>query len=876
MTEKSHESTGKVLIALRWLPFQFAQRRGGVAVLFGGLLLVLFSMSINEALAQRALTTPDLTALTASTNPKVSLDPRSGWLYAAGSFTRIMGVTATGLARTTLAGVVDTSWRPSSFDAIESMVVVTNGDIYVIEVTAETAYLARYSAATGAVRMSRRAVGGARAGVGSRVVLIGGQDRWLYYNVSELGDFGGGSTSRIRWSRIDTVTDQIDPQWTYSVLLMPRGNRSASMIQGADGALYVTAMLGNYKLIENSSNYYLDSVTAMVTRVGTAAGASLDAAWNPAAASRIASQAVQVPLPVVVNNELMLRTVSRNAPGVTDAVLTRFDVNGIERGKVAPPSNQSIFQVVGAIADKILVQIDRDIRVLDAATLREFNTIKVTAGGPGSVSQVIALPDGGKLVTGSFDVWYEGRRFRNFLRTRADGLPDMNWSPKLDDFSNFFAILTARGVVIFGFAHGANIPETRAVLVSLAADAVIDPPWARDWPQTFSPAFDGSEFFYLFDYVEGAALIQRATLSTGRVDPAWAIQAPQGRFGNVVNVSTDLAGGLWLSWQADDGFGYSFSTLFQRFDVVTGREILALTPEPSQKSARVIVSTPTHAYIGNTRYDLRAGGALDSAWDLDRVGATGSGTTPAIVGRYAYLADAGLRRALLTGNGTIVDTWALPAPTWAAQITSGRALLVTNSASTDDAVEFVANYQANYSSSTATSALVTTGNAPGPDKTIIEYFNRDAARYFITGRSNEQALLDALPAAFQRTGMQFSARSSLYRDIPDAPVCRFYSAPENGGSNTHFYGTGDDCPALNTVENLRYEGYDFSTIRPVGQSCAAAAPNPVSRLFNNKAASKQGNHRYVVSATTKAKLIALGWIDEGVVFCVTGVIDAAN
>ncbi len=168
----------------------------------------------------------------------------------------------------------------------------------------------------------------------------------------------------------------------------------------------------------------------------------------------------------------------------------------------------------------------------------------------------------------------------------------------------------------------------------------------------------------------------------------------------------------------------------------------------------------------------------------------------------------------------------------------------------------------------------TTRTNPASDKSDIEYFNRDLGRYFITGRASEQATLGALPASFQRTGMRFSAKSSEYRDVAEVPVCRFYAAPESGGSNTHFYGTGDDCPALNTARPLRFEGLDFAAIKPTNGSCPTTAPNPVHRLFNNRAATNEGNHRYVVSDATRLKMQRTGWVNEGVVFCATAVTDA--
>jgi len=50
----------------------------------------------------------------------------------------------------------------------------------------------------------------------------------------------------------------------------------------------------------------------------------------------------------------------------------------------------------------------------------------------------------------------------------------------------------------------------------------------------------------------------------------------------------------------------------------------------------------------------------------------------------------------------------------------------------------------------------------------------------------------------------------------------------------------------------------------------------VTRLYNNKAPSNESNHRYVVSAATKAKMLSQGWVDEGVVFCSSAVTDVVN
>ena len=162
------------------------------------------------------------------------------------------------------------------------------------------------------------------------------------------------------------------------------------------------------------------------------------------------------------------------------------------------------------------------------------------------------------------------------------------------------------------------------------------------------------------------------------------------------------------------------------------------------------------------------------------------------------------------------------------------------------------------------------------DPTVIEYFVPSLERYFLIGRKNEASALDAMPLAFARTGMKFAAKSSRYREVPEVPVCRLYASPDNGGSNSHFYGLGNDCPTLNKLIGLKYEGVDFSVLKPNTTACPASAPNPVWRLFNNRVATNDGNHRYVVSEATRARMKALGWIDEGEVFCSGSVTDASN
>ena len=86
----------------------------------------------------------------------------------------------------------------------------------------------------------------------------------------------------------------------------------------------------------------------------------------------------------------------------------------------------------------------------------------------------------------------------------------------------------------------------------------------------------------------------------------------------------------------------------------------------------------------------------------------------------------------------------------------------------------------------------------------------------------------------------------------------------------------DHCPTLNKPTGLKYEGFDFAVLKPTTTGCSVDAPKAVTRLFNNKVATNEGNRRYVESAAAKAKMLAQACIGEGAVFCSASVIDAGN
>ncbi len=96
------------------------------------------------------------------------------------------------------------------------------------------------------------------------------------------------------------------------------------------------------------------------------------------------------------------------------------------------------------------------------------------------------------------------------------------------------------------------------------------------------------------------------------------------------------------------------------------------------------------------------------------------------------------------------------------------------------------------------------------------------------------------------------------------PVCKFYSLTVD----SHFYTADpDECSALRALPDAwTYEGIAFEALVPTGGICPTGT-DPVWRLFNNRDAEQQTNHRYVASQETARTMMAAGWIGEGVVFC---------
>jgi hypothetical protein len=160
---------------------------------------------------------------------------------------------------------------------------------------------------------------------------------------------------------------------------------------------------------------------------------------------------------------------------------------------------------------------------------------------------------------------------------------------------------------------------------------------------------------------------------------------------------------------------------------------------------------------------------------------------------------------------------------------------------------------------------------------VVEYRNKTLDAYFITGRANEQALLDTL-ADFSRTGMTFQAVSAATSNAALTKICRFYVSLASPFVNSHFYGRqGTDCETVLAANppGFTYEGYDFALQSPTAGACPADT-FAVSRSFRALNGGKTSNHRYTVSAATYASAASSGYVGEGVAFCATAVTDASG
>jgi hypothetical protein len=155
--------------------------------------------------------------------------------------------------------------------------------------------------------------------------------------------------------------------------------------------------------------------------------------------------------------------------------------------------------------------------------------------------------------------------------------------------------------------------------------------------------------------------------------------------------------------------------------------------------------------------------------------------------------------------------------------------------------------------------------------TIVEFYNSNIDHYFITN-PEEAEMLDQGSAGpgWRRTGNTFQASDAATGGY--APVFRFYTS----GANSHTYtfegdseytGLRSQNPSNILSPNLwTAENRTFYIKSPVNTICPSGT-QPVYRLYNNRAAQRDSNHRFTVDQSIVNQMLAQGWLMDGVAMC---------
>ncbi|MEP6703041.1 MAG: glycosyl hydrolase, partial [Betaproteobacteria bacterium] len=145
--------------------------------------------------------------------------------------------------------------------------------------------------------------------------------------------------------------------------------------------------------------------------------------------------------------------------------------------------------------------------------------------------------------------------------------------------------------------------------------------------------------------------------------------------------------------------------------------------------------------------------------------------------------------------------------------------------------------------------------------------------------AEQNAVDNGAAGQFFRTGRQFATGGT-------SPVCRFYGSI-SPGPNSHFFTVDvNECNALKaaqvtptptTVQQWNFERNEYLTTPPnvAGDGTRSCPGNttPLYRAYNNAFPLSGGknpwdsNHRFTSVHADIDALVALGWRDEGIVFC---------
>ena len=163
-------------------------------------------------------------------------------------------------------------------------------------------------------------------------------------------------------------------------------------------------------------------------------------------------------------------------------------------------------------------------------------------------------------------------------------------------------------------------------------------------------------------------------------------------------------------------------------------------------------------------------------------------------------------------------------------------------------------------------ASTTAAPAVAANVTAVEYYHVPTEHYFVTADPAEMAVLDAKTEwHWYRTGLRYRVSDSPGDGL--VPVCRHYTAAFFSRPTHFFSASAAECGAVAANPDWTYEGTAFYVPMPDAEGRCAVGTVPIYRLYNNGRNSSP-NHAYTPHAAQRAALVAAGFVEEGVAFCV--------
>ncbi len=152
-----------------------------------------------------------------------------------------------------------------------------------------------------------------------------------------------------------------------------------------------------------------------------------------------------------------------------------------------------------------------------------------------------------------------------------------------------------------------------------------------------------------------------------------------------------------------------------------------------------------------------------------------------------------------------------------------------------------------------------------PAQPVYAFYHLGIQHYFITASAAQRDFLLQNNLGWIIVDDGFKAwPADGPAPVAAKPVCRLYSPV----ANTHFFSADAAvCDSLKQQTGTWIdEGIAFRALVPTAGTCPSGTL-PVWRLYNNRFAQLDSNHRYVTSQDTYRHMIANGWIGEGARFC---------